>query len=1585
MDSFAKRIAALSPEQRVLFERQLKKKGLNNLQTQVIPKRKAANCLPLSFSQARLWFLDQLQPGNPFYNLAAIVRLDGLLNVAVLEQTFNEIIRRHEILRTAFPTVEGQPIQLIAPVQFLTIPITDLRKLPASEQEQEIERLATGEAQQPFDLTQAPLLRVHLLQLSETKHAMLLTMHHIVSDGWSKGVLIREVATLYEAFVSGRPSPLPELPIQYGDFAIWQRERSQPELLEKQLSYWKQQLKNLPILQLPTDRPRPTTPTFEGAWEPVILSTTLKEALNTLSQQQGVTLFMTLVAAFKILLYRYTGLEDIVIGSSIASRNQAEIEATIGFFINMLVLRTNLSENPSFLNLLSRVKEVTLGAYAHQDVPFEMLVELQQERNLTYNPLFQVSLTLNNAPMPPLQVGNLSLNVQEIDNKTSKFDLSLYLFDTPEGLNGWFEYSTALFDAATIRRMVGHFQTLLESIIANPSGRISNLPILTAAERHELLVKWNDTKTNYPHDQGFHQLFEAQVEATPDAVAVVFQNEQLTYRQLNEKANKLAHYLQTLGVKPNSLVGICVERSLEMLIGLLGILKAGFAYVPLDPAYPSSRIAFMLEDAQVSLLVTQSQLVPALPSHHAIVVCLDTDSEQINQGDAHNLNNTVTPENLAYIIYTSGSTGTPKGVQIPVGALVNFLTAMRQTLGLNQQDILLAVTTLSFDIAALELFLPLIVGARVAIASRQVATDGTELLKQLIEKNITVMQATPATWRLLLAAGWQSSSGLKILCGGEALDTKLADELLARGEQVWNLYGPTETTIWSIINQVSPSDSVISIGRPIANTQIYILDPNLQPVPVGVIGELYIGGAGVAKGYLNRSELTAERFISNPFEIGDSRLYKTGDLARYLPNGKIEYLGRSDFQVKLRGFRIELLEIEATLNQHPEVRETAVVLREDEPGNRRLVAYVVPKAPLVKEGLGGSETPENTQLPNCCVSPDLVPQLRSYLQAKLPEYFIPSAFVILETLPLTPNGKIDRRSLPAPDTTRPELEAVYTAPSTPIENVLAQVWAQVLNLEKVGIHDNFFALGGDSIRSIQILYRAQEQGLNFSVAQLFQYQTIHKLAQEIQRHETNNANCDQVQPFNLITLADREKLSNDIEDAYPLAMLQTGMLFHSVDSNVYHDVFSFHLKANFDLPALQASVQQLATRHPVLRTSFDLSNFSEPLQLVHPTACIPLQVEDLRHLAPDAQEKVLAVWMESEKCHKFDWTQAPLLRFQIHRLSEETFQFALSFHHAILDGWSMVSLLNELFHHYFSLLGEEINSTITSPAIAYREFVALQRQALASQEHRRFWMEKLHSSTMTQLPRWNFTAQSTGVSAIRVPISPELSHNLKQLAVSVNVPIKSVLLAAHLRVLSLLSGQSDVVTGLSSNSRPETIDGDRILGLFLNTLPFRFKLKPSTWLDLVRQTFDAERELLPHRRYPLPQIQRDLGQQRLFEVSFNFTHFHISQRLYKLSSLEVLSIREFGFTDFVLLANFSLDVNSSQIQLLVNYNTADICQAQAEEIGNCYAQILTAMAKNPQQSSQHFDLKPHKQMQRQKLTTIKRKLIVESLKQEDKS
>jgi amino acid adenylation domain-containing protein len=1579
MDSIAKRIAALSPEQRILFERQLKKKGLNNLQTQVIPKRKAANCLPLSFSQARLWFLDQVQPGNPFYNLAAIVRLEGLLNVAVLEQTFNEIIRRHEILRTTFPTVEGQPIQLIAPVQFLTIPITDLRKLPATEQEQEIDRLATRQAQQPFDLTQAPLLRVHLLQLSETKHAMLLTMHHIVSDGWSKGVLIREVAALYEAFASGRPSPLPELPIQYGDFAIWQRERSQPELLEKQLSYWKQQLNNLPILHLPTDRPRPTTPTFEGAWEPVVLSTTLKEALNTLSQQQGVTLFMTLVAAFKILLYRYTGLEDIVIGSSIASRNQAEIEGAIGFFINMLVLRTNLAENPSFLNLLSRVKEVTLGAYAHQDVPFEMLVELQQERNLTYNPLFQVSLTLNNAPMPPLQVGNLTLNVQEIDNKTSKFDLSLYLFDTAEGLNGWFEYSTALFDAATIRRMVGHFQTLLESIIANPSQRISNLPILTAAERHNLLVKWNDTKTDYPDDQGVHQLFEAQVEATPDAVAVVFQNEQLTYRQLNERANQLAHYLQKLGVAPNSLVGICVERSLDMVIALLGILKAGFAYVPLDPAYPSSRIAFMLEDAQVALLVTQSQLVPALPSHNAIVVCLDTDSEQINQGDAHNPNNTFTPENLAYVIYTSGSTGTPKGVQIPFGALVNFLTAMRQTLGLNEQDILLGVTTLSFDIAALELFLPLIVGARVAIASRQVATDGTELLKQLLEKNITVMQATPATWRLLLAAGWQGSPGLKILCGGEALDTKLADELRLRGEQVWNLYGPTETTIWSIIDRVEAG--AIAIGRPIGNTQIYILDPNLQPVPVGVIGELYIGGAGVAKGYLNRSELTAERFISNPFEIGDSRVYKTGDLARYLPNGNIEYLGRSDFQVKLRGFRIELLEIEATLNQHPEVRETAVVLREDEPGNRRLVAYVVPKAPLMKGGLGGSETPETTQLPNTCVNPDLVPQLRSYLQAKLPEYFIPSAFVILETLPLTPNGKIDRRSLPAPDTTRPELEAVYTAPSTPIEKVLAQVWAQVLNLEKVGIHDNFFALGGDSIRSIQILYRAQEQGLNFSVSQLFQYQTIHKLAQEIQRHEANNANCEQVQPFSLITVADREKLSNDIEDAYPLAMLQTGMLFHSaysVDSNVYHDVFSFHLKATFDLPALQASVQQLATRHPVLRTSFDLSNFSEPLQLVHPTACIPLQVEDLRHLAPNAQEKVLAVWMESEKCHKFDWTQPPLLRFQVHRLSEETFQFALSFHHAILDGWSMVSLLNELFHHYFYLLGEQIDSTLASPAIAYREFVALQRQAIASQEHRCFWMEKLHSSTITQLPRWNFTAQSTGVAAIRVPISPEVSHNLKQLAVSANVPLKSVLLAAHLRVLSLLSGQSDVVTGLSSNSRPETTDGDRILGLFLNTLPFRFKLKAGTWLDLVRQTFDAERELLPHRRYPLPQIQRDLGQQRLFEVSFNFTHFHISQRLYKLSSLEVLGIREFGFTDFVLLANFSLDVNSSQLQLSVNCNTADICHDQAEEIGSCYAQILAAMAKNPQESSQHFDLNPHKEMQRQKLTTIKRKLIVET-------
>ncbi len=956
--------------------------------------------LPLSFSQQRLWFLHQLEKESAAYHIPTALRLTGVLNIEALEQSLTEIIRRHEVLHTTFSMRDGNAVQVIAPVQPMTLQKIDLSL--STEPSAKVQQIFTTEFHRSFDLSKGPLLRGTLLQLGEKEHVLLLIMHHIISDGWSQGIFYKELSALYDAFGNGLPSPLSKLPIQYIDFAAWQRSFLQGKMLDEQLSYWKQQIDGFTTLDLPTDKVRPPQQTFRGSRHFLSFPKSLSQAIKALSQQEGVSLFISLLTAFNILLFRYTGQKDLVIGTATANRTVQEIEDLIGCFFNTLVLRTKIGSNPNFHELLAQVKQTTLDAYEHQHLPFEKLVEeLQLPRDMSRSPIFQVMFILQNAPTRhALQLTGLTLTSLMLDPGRAQLDLNCHMWEEGEELRGFFEYNTDLFEASTIERMQGHFQTLLEGIVANPSKPISILPLLTKTEQRQLLVEWNHTQAEYPQDQCIHQLFEAQVEKTPDAVALVFEDQQLTYRQLNHKANQLAHYLLSLGVKPEVLVGIDIERSLEMVIGLLGILKAGGAYLPLDPTYPAARLAFMLEDAQVPVLLTQSSLKKGLPKTMAQVLCLDVEAEILSQLSTENLASQVAPENLAYVIYTSGSTGKPKGVKIQHRSLTNFLLSLHQNPGLSEQDTLLAITTISFDIAALELYLPLIVGAKIVLVSREVAADGLQLLEKLNKAGITVMQATPATWRLLLATGWKSSHHLKIFIGGEALPQELANQLLNKSQLVWNLYGPTETTIWSSVFQVGVQEAIQtkggleSIGRPIANTQIYLLDQYLQPVPIGVSGELHIGGDGLAIGYLNRPELTAEKFIPNPFSNEpNARLYKTGDRARYLPDGNIEYINRIDNQVKLRGFRIELGEIEAVLVQHPEVHEAVVLIREDQPGDKRLVAYLVP-------------TKAQEVMPST---------LRQFLKEKLPEYMVPSAFVELEAIPLTPNGKVDRRALPVPD------------------------------------------------------------------------------------------------------------------------------------------------------------------------------------------------------------------------------------------------------------------------------------------------------------------------------------------------------------------------------------------------------------------------------------------------------------------------------------------------------------------------------------------------------------------------------------------
>ncbi len=1034
--------------------------------------------LSLSFAQQRLWFLDQLAPGNLFYNIPMLVRLTGDLDIQALEQSLDEIVRRHEILRTTFATVDGQPTQVIAPELKLPLPVVDLADLPEAEREEGARRLAMQEARRPFDLARGPLLRARLFRLGKEDHIAVVTMHHIISDGWSMDVFVRELAVLYEAFKQGHPSPLPELPIQYADFAYWQREWLQGEVMECQLAYWKEQLSGRPLmLDLPTDRPRPALQSWQGATESFALPLDLLKKLRALSREEGTTLFMLLLAAFQTLLYRYTGQEDISVGTAIANRNWVEIERLIGFFVNTLVMRTDLSGSPSFREVLKRVREVALGAYAHQDLPFEALVEaLQPERDLSHTPLFQVAFALQNTPAEGLDLPGLTLNPLEVDTGSAKFDLTLVMTEQADGLGGAIEYNTDLFDAGTIRCMAGHLRILLEGIVADPDRLISQLPLLAEVEQHKLLVSWNDTAIVTPVDKCAHELFERHVAQRPEAEALTFEGEVLTYSALNRRANQLAHYLQKLGVKPETLVGISTERVPEMVVGILGILKAGGAYLPLDPAYPPERLAFMLEDAQVSVLLTQSHLVERLPAHQAHIVCLDTDWKAIDREPGGKPETGAMSQNLAYVIYTSGSTGKPKGAMLRHQGLCNLTHAQRRAFRIREGSRILQFSPFSFDASVWETFMALANGATLCLAQQELLASGLDLVGLMRQERVTNVTLPPSVLRVLPLEELPRLE--TVIAAGEAC----TPELVARwapGRDFFNAYGPTETTVCASMYRCDEENpEPPPIGRPIANTQLYILDPNMQLVPVGVPGELHVAGISLAQGYLNRPELTAAKFVPDPFSSEPGgRLYKTGDLVRYRPDGNIEFLGRIDHQVKVRGFRIELGEIEARLGQHPALRESVVVAREDVPGDRRLVAYVVSAkedAPTVGE-------------------------LRNFLRQTLPEYMVPSVFVYLEALPLSPSGKVNRRALPAPEGLRPELEREYVAPRTPTEEKMAAICAELLGTDQIGIYDNFFELGGHSLLAAQFISRVRDAfHVELPLRSLFENPTVADLARQVE-------------------------------------------------------------------------------------------------------------------------------------------------------------------------------------------------------------------------------------------------------------------------------------------------------------------------------------------------------------------------------------------------------------------------------------------------------------------------------------------------------
>ncbi|HEX6289410.1 MAG TPA: amino acid adenylation domain-containing protein [Herpetosiphonaceae bacterium] len=1593
MSDLAKLLADLSPEQQELFRRRLHRLNQEtraDSRPPIRPQSRETNMFPLSFSQQRLWFLDQLEPGNPFYNEPLLaIRLSGPLDLLALQQALDAIMRRHEVVRTTFALVDGQPVQVINPPAPFPLATVDLRALAPAEREAEVQRLAVAEANRPFDLQHGPLMRVTVVRLDAQQHTLLLMMHHIVSDGWSFGVFMRELTTLYAAFTQGAPVEasglLPELPVQYADFAAWQRQWLQGEVLDQQLSYWRRQLADVPpLLELPADHPRPPIQTFRGAHYAFEIGPELTASVRALAQREGATLFMTLLAAFQTLLHRYTDLDDIVVGSPIAGRTQVETEHLIGFFANHLVLRADLRGDPSFRELLARVRQMTLDAHAHQDVPFEMLVEqLQPSRDLSHNPLVQVVFVLQNLPLQSLTQSNLTFDLSSVESETSKFDLTLSINETEQLLAATLEYSTDLFEAATIERMARHFAVLLAGIVADPGRRVSALPLLAPDEQQELVGAWNATRRPFPDRTCLHTLFEEQVVRTPDAIAALQGEQHLTYAELNRRANQVAHTLQARGVGPNVAVAICVERSLEMVLGLMGILKAGGAYLPLDPAYPQERLQFMLEDGRVTVLLTQQHLLRSegtrLPTDHVQVLCLDADWPVIERAPGTNPACAVSPADLVYVIYTSGSTGRPKGVLLDHRGRVNNFHDFNTRFAVGPGDRLLALSSLSFDMCAYDVFGTLAAGATIVLPEAALERDPAHWAALLVQQQVTIWHSVPALLDVLAEYVHHQPDlhprALRlVLLGGDWIPVSLPDRLraLVPTMQVISLGGATEASMDSTIYAVERTDprwKSIPYGQPMTNQRAYVLDRHQRLVPIGVPGELHLGGIGLAWGYQGRPDLTAEKFIPSPYEgcpqgAPGARLYKTGDRARYRADGQLELLGRIDYQVKIRGLRIELGEIEAALRQHPAVREAVVVAR-DEGGQKRLVAYVVEQQnghPLgaqrtngEQESNGTNEHPENSEramLPS---------DLRAFLQTQLPEHMVPSALVVLDALPLTPNGKVNRRELPAPSQVLAETQAAYAAPQTATQQTLADIWAELLGLERVGVHENFFTLGGDSIRSIQVIARASQRGIALTPKQCFQHQTIAELAAAVDAARGTSADESPTSAVMGEQASPVQRDERSVADGYALGPMQENMLFHSLhhpQPGLYVVQRSFPLPKNLNLAALEQAWQHIVERHAMLRTTFVWQDLEQPRQVAHAPQPIALEHYDWRGMSVAEQETQMERFFEAERARGFDLAAGPLLRLALIRLSDDVYQFAMLNHYAILDGWSESLVRKEVLSAYIDLCAGRTPSA--SPARPYRDYIAwLERQDQAAAET--FWRQMLRSfPTPTPLPKRDAGALAGDGHAYRkqgISVSAATTAALHALARSHQLTLNIVVQGAWALLLSQCSGTEDIVFGVTFSGRPATLaDIEAMVGLFINTLPVRAHVSAGAELLPWLKAMQAQQvEMRAYEYAALPRIQAwsEVPQdQRLFESVLVFDNYPVDSSVREAgASLDLshpLALKDYSLaqTEFPI----RVDIwSGAELRLLISFYERDFEAATIDWMLERFKALLEQIAAQPEQ------------------------------------
>ncbi len=1356
--------------------------------------------LPLSFAQQRLWFLHQLEPDSAVYNCPAAVRFTGPLNLAALKQSFNEVMRRHEVLRARFRASDGSPVQIIAASLQAPLPIIDLSGLPAERVEAEIERLSRLEAQRGFDLSHDVLLRTKVLRVSVDEHVVLVTMHHIVSDGWSIGVLVKEVGALYEAYAKGSAVTLKPLAVQYADYAHWEREWLQGAVLEEQLEYWKKQLAKAPVLELPTDRPRPPVPSYRGAYESFELDHELTGSLISLSRRLDATLFMTLFAAWQALMHRYSGQSDIVVGTPIANRHQAETEELIGFFVNMLALRTALSGNSTFGELVERVRGTALQAYAHQALPFEKLIEeLQPQRDTSHSPLVQVVFALQNAPQGDLTALDLKLNYVEVETSTAKYDLVVNVYEVDDKLSIVFTYSTDLFDAASMQRLGRHFKALLTAVVENADRRISELDFLSAPERRELIVERNTTAAVYPVEKCVSELFEEQVKRSPEAIALVYNGTEITYAELQRRAELLSAYLHQRGVGAGGYVGIFLDHSIETVVAILGVLRAGAPYVPLDTDHPRSRLAFIFQDAQLEFVLAQQALLERVPLNDGVqVILMDGDDWQRVTTEGHPYNSgRVASSDTAYVIYTSGSTGQSKGVKISHRALVNYLSWCRDVYVKNEEVSFALYSSLAFDLTVTSLFTPLLTGNRLVIYGR---SDRFPVFSIMQDNLVDVLKLTPSHLALIKDLDNRNSRVKRLIVGGESLSTELAAQVhqsFGGHVEILNEYGPTEATVGCMLYRYDPQRDqrrTVPIGRPAANVQIYVLDEHLNPTPENVTGELYISGAGLADGYINSSELTAQKFISNPFVPG-TRMYRSGDRARWLTNGELEYLGRGDEQIKYHGYRIELSEISSALNQNPHVRNSVVLLRKDHRGEDTLVAYYVARREI--------ETAV----------------LREFLRDYLIKETIPNVFVHLTRMPLTLNGKVDYRALPELQESK-RSKGEYVAARTVVEEVVADIWAGLLGLERVSLHDNFFELGGHSLIATQVMVRVQKTtGVELPLRTLFENPTVAQLAAQIEAALRKGA-VSSAPPIVPVARDGELPLSFAQQRLWFLNQLEQGQATYNVPA-------AMRLTGELNLPALHQSLNEIVRRHEVLRTAFaDVDG--RPVATLTPTSELRLKIIDLQQVHPDRHEPQVLRLARAEADRPFDLTQAPLLRVILVRLDQQQQVILFSMHHIVCDAWSIALVMKEVMRLY-EVYSRGNPSSLPELAIQYRDYAMWQQQWLQGEtldDKLTAWERQFGDNPpLLELPIDDGAKARLPARAARqkLVLSSELTRELKALGQRENATLFMTMLAAFECLLHRYSGQVDMVvgTGVANRNRREI---EELIGFFINMLVVRTDL-----------------------------------------------------------------------------------------------------------------------------------------------------------------